>query len=261
MICYYSSTGNTELALRYIERNLSGIEFDFYNILDGGDLHFDNYQVVGFATFTDWWGIPYIYEAFLDSLALQHNKYAFILNTYAHLSGKTLKDLYDKVSERGFKVIAAHSLRTPASYPPAIAKGRTFAEAPSFKEFWAFNRFISQLNTLIAKITRGINVRETKLWIGIVNSLVRRYPRSKARDFMGKKFVEKKLCTKCGTCINSCPGKAITLTSKVVFDESKCYGCWSCFNHCPQKAIHTENIRGVGHYPGPSNQLRVKLKT
>jgi NAD-dependent dihydropyrimidine dehydrogenase PreA subunit len=49
------------------------------------------------------------------------------------------------------------------------------------------------------------------------------------------------------------------LDPKPVFDEPRCYGCWACYNRCPKRAIYTKKLRGRGHYPGPSDELRRKL--
>jgi len=44
------------------------------------------------------------------------------------------------------------------------------------------------------------------------------------------------------------------------FDESLCYGCWACYNRCPVQAIYTKKLRGKGHYPGPTEELRKKIE-
>jgi len=76
---------------------------------------------------------------------------------------------------------------------------------------------------------------------------------------MGEKFIDEARCDECGICQKACPYKAITLDSKPIFDEDKCYGCWACFNRCPTKAIYTSKLRGVGHYRGPTAELKRKL--
>lgn len=43
-------------------------------------------------------------------------------------------------------------------------------------------------------------------------------------------------------------------------DHRACHGCWICYNDCPEKAIYTKKLRGVGHYPGPIDTLREKLR-
>ena len=45
-------------------------------------------------------------------------------------------------------------------------------------------------------------------------------------------------CTACGTCVRSCPQKAITIHNKVaVVDDDNCIRCYCCHELCPEAAI------------------------
>lgn len=45
-------------------------------------------------------------------------------------------------------------------------------------------------------------------------------------------------CTGCGTCVRSCPQKAITLVEKLaVVDNDRCIRCYCCHELCPEAAI------------------------
>jgi len=60
--------------------------------------------------------------------------------------------------------------------------------------------------------------------------------------FLGKKYVNRDRCNKCGACAEEiCPSGAIILDGQryPVFDESKCVACNGCVNLCPQIAINT----------------------
>ncbi|MBU0455905.1 MAG: EFR1 family ferrodoxin, partial [Gammaproteobacteria bacterium] len=160
----------------------------------------------------------------------------------------------------GFKVIAGYSLHTPESYPPMIARGRGNERAPSKKEMNEFNTFISELNRFIYILGEGKEIKRKKMNIGLLNSLLPMFSRTKARKDMGEKYIDDALCTECGTCEKICPYGAIKLNPKPIFDMNKCYGCWACYNHCPNKAIYTKKYRGIGHYPKPNSQLTEKLK-
>jgi uncharacterized Fe-S center protein len=43
-------------------------------------------------------------------------------------------------------------------------------------------------------------------------------------------------CTRCGRCLNQCPGGAITL-NPLAIDTSKCIGCGKCIGECPFQAF------------------------
>ena len=216
--------------------------------------------MVGFATFADFWGPPHLFQTFIESLPRQNDKAAFVFNTYGFISVKTLKALDKWVTARGFKVVASHSLHTPESYPPMIARGKGYAQSPNEREMENLDSFISGLDQLLNHLREGKEIKRRRLRIGFVNSLLPMLPRTQARKDMGEKYVDESFCTECGLCEKNCPYKAIRLDPKPVFNMDECYGCWACYNHCPQKAIYTSKYRGVAHYPEPIDQLREKLK-
>jgi len=260
IICYYSGSGNTKLACQYIMKNTKNIEIDLFNIVRDGTPNLKKYDIVGFATFTDFLAPSYLVQTFIEKLPQQNNKLAFVFNTYGFISGKTLKILDKWITAKGFHVIAGHSLHTPESYPPMIARGRDNEQAPSKKEINDFNSFISELDQLCYLLKKGKEIKRKKIRIGLLNSLLPMFSRTKARRDMGDKYVDESLCTECGICEKLCPYEAIKCSPKPVFNMNKCYGCWICYNHCPAKAIYTKKCRGVGHYPKPIKQLKEKLK-
>lgn len=259
LICYYSSTGNTKLACQYIAKHSKGISFELFDIAKDNAPKLEMYDVIGFAAPVEFWGPPILVKMFIDKLPAQTDKPAFVVSTYGLISGKTLQILKDWVSEKGFKVITGYSLQMPENFPPLITKGITSENAPSLKALSRFNSFVLKLSTLLnyAPIEK---IREGKLSIGFVNSILPVHPRTKAKEDMGNKYVEASLCIECGICRDKCPYGAIELNPKPVFNMDKCYGCWSCFNHCPNKAIYTDKVKGKGHYPRPAESLKEKLR-
>lgn len=260
IICYFSGSGNTKLACRYIVKNIKDVEFELFNIVKTDIPDIEKYDVCGFATFTDWLGPPYLFQTFIEKLPQQNNKLAFVFNTYGYISGRTLNMLNKLVTTKGFKVFAGYSLHTPESYPPMIVKGKGCEEAPSKKEMKDFDHFILELNQLFNNIKEGKEVKRKRISMGLSNCLLPNFSRTKARRDMGEKYVDESLCTECGTCEKLCPYEAINLVPKPVFNMNNCYGCWVCYNHCPNKAIYTERYRGIGHYPNPNKLLKEKLK-
>ena len=240
ILCYYSSTGNTKLACQYIEKNLKNIEFDLFDIIKDGIPDLSAYAVVGFAAFADFGAPSYLVQDFIGKLSAQKMKAGVVINTYGFIGGKTLRVLNKWVAEKGFDVIAGYSLHTPESYPPMIVGGRGYEKAPNEKEMAKFNEFISNLDKQFLDLAANKPVKKSKIKIGLLNSLIPPFARTKARDDMGEKFVDVALCTKCGICEKGCPYNAILLNPTPVFDMTKCYGCWRCFNKCPQKAIYTK---------------------
>jgi ferredoxin len=255
----YSGSGNTRLACHYLSEKMTAATFDLFDITADQPPGVQGYDVVGFAAFTDFLGPSKIFQTFVEQLPTQEGKPAFVLNTYGLMSGRTSRRMAQQIRGRGFKVIAGHSLHTPESYPPQIVRGHSAEDSPSPEEKEDFDRFIVALNQKLRAIKEGQAVEDSKVRIGLINSLIPTLSRTKAKRDMGLKHVDEALCIECGICEQVCPYDAITLSPKPIFDEDRCYGCWACYNHCPERAIYTDELRGAGHYPEPNQQLKQKL--
>ncbi len=260
LICYYSGSGNTKLACQYIAGRIKSVRFDLFNVFRGGTPPIDNYDILGFATFTDFLDPPQLMRLFMHSLPRQKGKPAFVFNTFGNVSGKTLWTLCRWASSKGFRLLAAHSLHVPESYPPMVAGGHGNEEHPTIGELEAFNSFIAGLEWDFEQFRHNGRSHSTRTLAGMLLGWLPLLPRTLSKNEMGAKYVDASLCDECGICRKICPYSAIELDPKPVFDLSKCYGCWSCYNHCPQKAIYTAKYRGRGHYPRPIESLKDKLK-
>jgi len=259
LILYYSGSGNTRLACRYIAAHIESVDFELFNMVGGRIPDLRDCAIVGFAVFTDFLAPPQLVKTYLENFPLQQGRPAFVFNTYGFINGKTLKVLADWVNARGFKVVAGHSLHTPESYPPMVAGGRGNEQAPNEKELKQFKQFVAELGAVCRGISLGQEVNTGKIPVGILGIILPTLSRTRSRDDMGTKYVDAEQCKECRTCEKLCPYNAIKLDPKPIFDMEKCYGCWSCFNHCPNKAIYTRKYRGVGHYPKPIDRLKEKL--
>lgn len=258
IICYYSSTGNTRLACKYVAGNIE-VPFDLVDVVKSRKVDLEPYDVVGFATFTDFGGPPHLFQTFMEGLPQQRGKLAFVFNTYGFMSIKTLRILARTAAAKGFHVIAGHSLNTPESYPPMIARGRGAEEAPDEQRMRDFDAFVSTLGQLLEMAKNGQAIERSRVRVGLLNSILPARSRTTARQDMGAKYVDESLCSECGTCEKGCPYGAIRLDPRPIFEMSKCYGCWRCYNRCPEHAIYTEKYRGP-YYPKPNDQLEQKLR-
>lgn len=220
---------------------------------------FSKYDVAGFATFTDFGGVPQYFCGFFDKLAPQSNKNAFVFNTYGAISLKTLKMFSMIAQAKGFNVFSGYSLHTPENYPPMRKKGRGADESPTAKDLKKFDEFILRLDKNLKLIGSGQEPVKEKIKIGLPGSLIPAFPRTKAKSDFGIQELNETLCIECGTCEKGCPYEAIRLDPKPVFDHNKCYGCWYCYNHCPKQAIFTKEFKGECQYPKPSPDLVKRL--
>ncbi len=259
LICYYSNSGNTKLACDYLVKRIDNIGFDFCDIKGDTVPDFDRYSIIGFATSAYYAGPPFLVRDFINNLTYQDGKLSFIFNTFGLISGKTLAILNDWVSERGFVVLAGHSLQTPESYPPLRAKGYNSDSKPTAGQLEEFNGFIDFINRAVADFIAGKEIKARKISIGLLNRLLPVSTEKKSGMDMGGIFVDSELCTGCGICSDECPHSAIQMNTVPLFDKEKCQNCWNCFNKCPVQAIYTSKLKGTGHYPKTSNALKEKL--
>ena len=260
IICYYSGSGNTKLAVKYIKGKISNVDFELCNIVRDEVPDLSKYDVVGFATFTDFGDAPQYMYSFFDRVSPQHNNYAFVFHTYGFLSGKTLPSLAKLAKSKNFKILCGHSLHTPESYPPMRSRNKTFDNSPNQRELRKFDEFIMQLDKMLATIQAGNKPGTKKIRISLPSVFFPAFSRTRAKMDFGEQQVDIDLCKECGTCKKLCPYEAIELAPNPVFDHSKCGGCWSCYNHCPEKAIYTYRFKGEWQYPKPSEELVNKLQ-
>ena len=259
ILCYYSGSGNTRLAANYLKEHIRHADFELYDIVRTNMPDLTEFDVVGFATFTDFWGVPQYMHTFFERISPYPDKPCFVLNTFGAISGKTLKHLAGLARSRGFDVLAGHSLHTPENYPPMRRRGMAADDAPDPKEFDAFNAFIARLDRMLQNKTEGDQPVGEPVRIGFWNRLLPAFPRTKAKKDFGKQRVDAEKCIQCDTCEQVCPYEAVKLSPFPVFDHARCRGCWACYNHCPQQAILTDRFKGECQYPEPNDTITQKL--
>ncbi|NHJ49510.1 MAG: 4Fe-4S dicluster domain-containing protein [Asgard group archaeon] len=259
---YFSLSGNTKLACHYIKRNVKNIKIELFDMIRTKELpNLDAFDIVGFATFTDFFSPSLKVEEFIKMFPKQQGKLAFLLNTFGNLTGSTLKFFRRLVVTRGFKVVTGFSLKTPQSYIPRRAIDKGNDHEPNKERMGQFNEFIKNLDEIAILYNKGKEIKREILSMGFFMRCLPKIPRVISRRDMGDKFVDEELCTECGKCEKGCPYNAIELNPKPQFDMTKCYGCWYCYNHCPEKAIYTKKFRNIGHYPKPSIEYSKKMKS
>ncbi len=258
LICYFSGSGNTKLAMQYLTSKIKNIEFELCNIRKENNPDFKKYELIGFATYTDFYAPPRYFYSFFEGIKAQHFKYAFVFNTYGCISSDTLQKLKKLAEMKGFKILSGHSLHCPESYPPMRKSRLTFDFSPNRKELTRFDNFIDNLSIQIEDIKNNKDPKYVQIKSPILSYIIQ-YSRGKAKKDFGIQNINESLCDACGTCAELCPYKAIRLNPKPIFDHDKCNGCWVCYNHCTRKAIYAKKFRGDFQYPKPNDKLVKKL--
>ena len=257
LICYFSGSGNTLLACKYIRDSIRGVAFDLYDITSGNNVNYADYDIVGFACYADFLGPSPLIRAFIKNVPVQLRKPAFVFNTYGNFNGATLAIMTRYVRSRGFDIIAGHALHMPVTIPNMIMMGLANTQAPDEQELAGFVAFIESFSVKIEKLKKGDILPTFIPEFG--ERLLCAIPRFVAKKIMGKKMVDTERCIKCGICVKKCPYHAISMNDVPVFDEKKCAACWRCYNLCREKAIYTKKYRDVAHSPEPIQDVKRKL--
>jgi ferredoxin len=220
----------------------------------------EKYDLIGFASPVEFFGLPkFIYDWFSDLPFLKTPKLAFLLLTFGNITGTSILQLRSLVQDKGFRVIAGHTLHMPDNFPISRGKGFTASSSPNKQELARFHLFSSILKDLIESIKEGHEILEASFKLSLINYFFNIPDRYAAKRSMGFKFVNEELCTQCSLCSRECPYNAIEMDCYPVFTEELCYGCWRCYNICPEKAIFTNKIKGKGYYSGPGESLLEKF--
>ena len=260
IICYFSTTGNTKLVSEVVASRIENIEFDLYNITKDKEIDFSQYDIVGFASYTDFFAPGKLMASYIQGID-GNSKPAFILTTYGQMSGNTQGIMAKLAKDSGFKIVAGFAFHTPENYPPLIKNGTTNENFPNKEDLNGFNNFIYRINTISKDLKNLETISEIKIKKSNSISIITKLMSLMNMDKMGPKFVHLEKCTSCSLCSKICPYNVITMVDgHPTFSENDCQSCYSCFNHCPSKAIFTKKLDGVGHYAKPHTNLISKIK-
>lgn len=258
-IYYYSGSGNTELACKFVAAKINQAQFELFDMTRSEKPDLKPYDVLGFAFPTHHLGVEEIFAQFVAGLEMRPGQPVFMLNTYGVMPGKAAKIVNSLLEKRGARLIAFHALMLPENYPPFIAQGVTGADQPDAKQMAAFHQFILGLGDKLDQIRTGLIPEKAKVKLDIFSRLIPVKSRAGVLKEMGTLKLDAALCTQCGQCAQSCCYHAIRMEGTPVFVREQCRGCWTCFNHCPQKAIYTDKVKAAAQYPGPGSKLIEKL--
>lgn len=259
LLCYYSGSGNTKLVCEYIKAHTKHIQIELYDIVHNEVPDITDYDVVGFATFTDFVGPPPLMIDFIKKIEQVERKGSFTFISYGFMAGKTLKWLSDVVKKQGFTLLGEHMMKMPENYPPQRKRGYAADEFPTPELLDKFKVFVDKLDTQFQIFGKDTKLKPIKYRLGLIDALVPRVKRGMSKKDFGVQSLIEEQCITCGICEKGCPYDAIEMTPKPVFDHDKCEGCWYCYNNCSRQAIVTEKFRGECQYPRPLMELKEKL--
>ncbi len=258
ILLFHSNSGHTRRVCDYLSRQLRGIDWTLADMRHPVPSELSGYDLVGFATWTYYMGVPPLVLDFIRSLPVQQHTPAFIVTTFGMMSGQSLKCLEQAIRTRGFQPVDGFSLHTPENYPPFVLKGNGWdsPNAPEPSALQQFEEFITRLrNRIDNPRMAGRPIR-----IGFWNSLMRPSSLNKVQKDMGTLQLDRTLCDGCAACVAACAYSAARMENSIpVFNTSACKACWNCFNACPKKALSTDRVDSSGQFAGLSPEFCQKL--
>ena len=250
-IFYYTGTGNSLWAARYIARSLGDARVVS---MTGGSLT-DNVlsspvMILVFPVHI--WGVPGRVLQFLDALKGRQYSAVFAVATNGGQVSNTLVQLQQEMDNRGLALSAGWSIHLPSNYIPWGGPG------PQEKQKQLFRKAEEKLGNVITGIEKHTIQSPEKgpLWQRLIFSFFYK----KATPMIPKmddKFWADSKCNLCQVCIRVCPANNIVLEGEALRWKHQCEQCLACIQWCPQEALqYGKRSSRNPRYHHPEIQLR-----
>lgn len=248
MIFYFSGTGNSEYAAKYIGKVLSEkvISIAEEALKTEKEYCLEQNEVIGFIYPIYAWGAPKLVIDFIKSIKLKNydKNYIFSIATCGANIGNTMETMKNVLKRKGLILNSGFSLIMPNNY---MIMGDVDSKEVEDKKLKAAELRLQDISNILAQRKNNIIDVEkgTMPWFlsGVINPLFTKF------SMNPKKFYAENKCIDCKTCERVCPTKNITVNDKVVKWGKNCTSCLACINRCPVKAIqYGKSTRNKGRY-------------
>ena len=232
MIFYYSATGNTHFAAKYLAEKLQTKAVNILEISDIQELE----DSVGLMFPIYCWGIPPVFSRFIDKLLakITPDTYLWAACTCGDEAGIAMKKLDATVKKSGGRGMdAVWSVIMPNTY--VLLPGFDVDSPEVEKEK------LSEAPTRLDGIALQIRNREKRIYdveegsVPALRSAV--FPLFERWGVSAKRWRVSDDCIGCGKCERSCPAKNIKLIESRPEWGDNCYSCCACYHSCPERAI------------------------
>lgn len=248
MMLFFSGTGNTRLAARYLARKLG--EATCIELLrTRKSVHVTADEPLGILFPIYAWGIPRVFRRALELLDVEAPPpYIYGVCTCGDEVGTTAQELRALLQAKGLHLDAVASVQMPETYV-AFPGFRLDAPAEALRKLQAARTRIDALAERIGRRETFTDVEPgTAPWLlsHIVKPLFYTCLISDRHYHVGR------ACTGCGRCVKACPVGNIRLAGGRPAWQGRCVGCLACYHHCPAAAIrYGRRTHGKGQYrPG-----------
>ena len=236
MIYYYSATGNTAFAARYLGDALLQKKINIIKLATEIPVPEDDDEPIGIMFPIYCWGIPPVVSRFLEKLlpVISKERYLWGLCTCGDEAGTAMRRFNRMVMNgRGRKADAIWSLIMPNTYVLLPGFDTDSAEVETAK--------LKNASVRLKEIADKILERATDMYDVTEGSL----PRLRSAIFpVFKKWGVNTAwwhvsddCIGCGKCASVCPASNIKMENSRPSWGSNCFSCCACYHYCPTRAI------------------------
>lgn len=232
MILYFSGTGNSAYAAKYIAAELNDEVINLHHKIKNGDntpLISDRPWIVAAPVYC--WQLPLLVRDWMRATEFRGNKDIYFVMTCGSDMGNGEKYLKKLCAEMGLNYRGAAEVVMPENYIAMF-------DAPDERESAIIIKKAERtLKRAISYMKEGKSLPKVKTGIKgkISSSLVNMiyYPLI-VKD---KKFYTEDTCNGCGLCVSKCPLGNIEIVDGRPVWNGNCTHCMACICYCPTEAI------------------------
>ncbi|MCL2883372.1 MAG: EFR1 family ferrodoxin [Coriobacteriia bacterium] len=244
VIYYFSATGNSlAVAIDLADRLgcSEPISITGARLLDDPYQHLREAEKVGFVFPVYRGSIPDTMRSFLEGMPEHPAKYHFAVSTYSFIGCNEFWDIDELLRQRGVMLNYVASIRMPGNVGLVEAQSDGI-----YRRLALVDDELKEISEEIAADKENMFPRSVRA-LGV---MTRAYSEYRQRTI---RFHVRKSCTLCGTCMQVCPTKNISMPEDengVPTRMDHCIVCLACVHWCPERALST--ARGLHlryHHP------------
>ncbi len=263
LLLYESCTGNTEMGVEVIAGTLrrEGHHCDTRRYRETPPEALKGYDLYGLATPIQSFAPLAPVYSYIRAMPDLKGSPAFIFTTGAGWPGAAHRLMARALRKKGMKVLGARLMPCPDSWPLGRILDRHLYDRVAFPTRRSLRRtrvFAREMVNLAYRHNEGLPVAEapSKVLPTPTLPLALNALRGGLKTALGKRTVRTEDCSRCRTCVESCPVGAVRLDPFPVFSDA-CIGCWACFNNCPYSAIRSSICAPRNFYRGPRDREKL----
>lgn len=229
MIVYFSGTGNSRFAARYLA-HLSG---DDIRAITDINAPITQGETLGIVCPVYAWDAPEKLYDFLEKNFLgTHWTYVYVVITCGKNIGLTIEHLKKSLLNLGITLNAGYSLCMPSNYILAGDVPSPEEQTQSLrKALYTLDEIHQNVNREKKDIVQVERGKLPSVLTYVLHPLFKKYGRKT------KPFHATDKCTQCGFCVDICPEKTISLHDGKPMWRESCQQCLACIHRCPVRAI------------------------